>query len=189
VSKGPELKEPATVECGELEARISKTESEQIKYALQKGLLQRTVDQGTKEGRTSSSIGGAEGHSATTDSTELLAMRKFDTIHLTINLESGALLPLALRGRLKHGRHFTFKSVLDSGAITFVSPTVDGSFVDTSCPYASRGPWLQIFISDDFLPTLVEDLADLADPDEVRVPVTYRWPDKKLYITITAEDA
>lgn len=71
------------------------------------------------------------------------------------------------RGRLKHGRHFTFKSVVDVSAVTLVSPAVAGAFVDASCPYAVRGPWLQIFIPDDFLPTLVEDLADLADPDEV----------------------
>ena len=32
-----------------------------------------------------------------------------ESLHITINLESGALLPLALRGRLKHGRHFTFR--------------------------------------------------------------------------------
>lgn len=53
-------------------------------------------------------------------------------------------------------------------AVTLVPPAVAGAFVDASCPYASRGPWLQIFIPDDFLPTMVEDLADLADPDEVR---------------------
>lgn len=71
------------------------------------------------------------------------------------------------RGRLKHGRHFTFKSVMDVSAVTLVSPAVAGAFVDASCPYAVRGPWLQVLIPDDFLPTLVEDLADLADPDEV----------------------
>lgn len=46
-------------------------------------------------------------------------------------------------------------------------PSVAGAFVDASCPYASRGPWLQVFIPDDLLPTMVDDLSDLADPDEV----------------------
>ena len=71
------------------------------------------------------------------------------------------------RGRLKHGRHFTFKSVLDAWAVTFVSPAVVGSFVDATCPFASRGPWLQIFIPEDFLNVIADDVADLADPDEV----------------------
>ena len=31
-------------------------------------------------------------------------------VHLKFNLEAGTLLLLAFRGRLRHGRHFTFKS-------------------------------------------------------------------------------
>lgn len=37
------------------------------------------------------------GNLATTDSAELFATRRLESLHLTINLESGALLPLALR--------------------------------------------------------------------------------------------
>ncbi|XP_045104050.1 suppressor of fused homolog isoform X1 [Portunus trituberculatus] len=165
---------------------ITHVESEQIKTTLQKGLLQGGKSCST-QGKEASE-GNVEGNVATSDSAELFVTRRLESLHLTINLESGALLPLALRGRLKHGRHFTFKSVVDVGAVTLVSPAVAGAFVDATCPYAVRGPWLQVFIADDFLPTLVEDLADLADPDEVSLPTTFRWPNRKLTITIVAEE-
>lgn len=48
------------------------------------------------------------------------------------------------RGRLKHGRHFTFKSVLNDVAITLVSTSVVGSIADEHHPYAAHGPWLQV---------------------------------------------
>ncbi|XP_071542344.1 suppressor of fused homolog isoform X2 [Panulirus ornatus] len=171
--------------------RITHVESEQIKSTLQKGLMQGAnkgcINHGTIEGKDGSE-GDVEGNVATTDSAELFVTRRLESVHLTINLESGALLPLALRGRLKHGRHFTFKSVVDVGAVTLVPPGVAGAFVDAGCPYAVRGPWLQIFIPDDFFPVMATDLADLADPEEVSLPATFRWPTRKLTITIVAEE-
>lgn len=47
-------------------------------------------------------------------------------------------------GRLKHGRHFTFKSVLNESAITLVSSSVVGAIVTEESPYAAHGPWLQV---------------------------------------------
>lgn len=38
-----------------------------------------------------------EGNVATSDSAELFVTRRLESLHLSINLESGALLPLALR--------------------------------------------------------------------------------------------
>ena len=43
------------------------------------------------------SEGNMEGNVATSDSAELFVTRRLESLHLTINLESGALLPLALR--------------------------------------------------------------------------------------------
>lgn len=51
------------------------------------------------------------------------------------------------RGRLNHGRHFTFKSVHGDVAITLVSEGVEGTFVSESSPLVAHGHWLQIFIS------------------------------------------
>lgn len=48
------------------------------------------------------------------------------------------------RGRLLHGRHFTYKSITGDTAITFVSTGVEGAFATEEHPYAAHGPWLQV---------------------------------------------
>ena len=48
------------------------------------------------------------------------------------------------RSRLKHGRHFTFKSVYNDSAITLVPVSVVGAFVTEEQPFASQGLWLQV---------------------------------------------
>ena len=67
------------------------------------------------------------------------------------------------RGRLKHGRHFTFKSIFNGIAITFVSTSVVGSFASEKKPFASHGPWLQVLITDDFIEEMLEDFADIVN--------------------------
>lgn len=51
-------------------------------------------------------------------------------------------LVLAVRDRLRHGRHFTFKS--ENSAITFVSESVTGVVVSKIEPYVIQGYWLQV---------------------------------------------
>lgn len=51
---------------------------------------------------------------------------------------------LFCRGRLLHGRHFTYKSITGDTAITFVSTGVEGAFATEEHPYAAHGPWLQV---------------------------------------------
>ena len=50
------------------------------------------------------------------------------------------------RGRLAHGRHFTFKSASADSAITLVSRDVTGTSVDEKYPYAALRTWLQVRI-------------------------------------------
>ena len=105
------------------------------------------------------------------------------------------------RGRLKHGRHFTFKSAAGDVAITLVTTSVEGSFADSKHPYAAHGPWLHILVEDDFLETLINDLADLTQINKVRMytslvniiivtplkavlPKRYDWKDKNFAISI-----
>uniref|UniRef100_A0A8C7TTR7 Suppressor of fused homolog n=1 Tax=Oncorhynchus mykiss TaxID=8022 RepID=A0A8C7TTR7_ONCMY len=75
---------------------------------------------------------------------ELVRTRQLESVHLKFNQESGTLLPLCLRGRLLHGRHFTYKSINGDTAITFVSTGVEGAFATEEHPYAAHGPWLQV---------------------------------------------
>ena len=65
------------------------------------------------------------------------------------------------RGRLWHGRHFTYKSFAGDLAITLVCPGVQGTFADHDHPFAARGPWLQVFVSEPLATQLLVDLEPL----------------------------
>lgn len=119
---------------------------------------------------------------------ELIQTKFLEKVYIKLNHEAGMLLPLALRGRLKHGRHFTFKSILGDLAITFVTPTVRGSHVNEEQPYAVHGPWLQILIPDRSIDTMLKDLQDLSDLDFESLPRTYDWSELNLSITLVPED-
>jgi len=119
---------------------------------------------------------------------ELVRAKPLEAVQLRFNLEAASLLPLVLRGRLLHGRHFTFKSIITESAITLVSRDVTGTSVDENCPYAASGTWLQVLIPDDFMDLLISDLDDLIRPEEVRLPKQYVWPGRNMMITVV-EDA
>lgn len=91
------------------------------------------------------------------------------------------------RGRVRHGRHFTFKSVLGETAITLVACTVTGTLVDTEHPYVAQGSWLQILITDDLAQDMAVTFQVLASPEALSLPKTFSWPDKKLSVTIVAD--
>ncbi|XP_064600210.1 suppressor of fused homolog [Liolophura sinensis] len=180
---------------------ISEYESEQIKAALKKGLKSTKPLPPVKSERKDSSDSCTIDHNQNTsrkesfDSTissegpsELMRTRTLDTVHLKFNLEAASLLPLALKGRLKHGRHFTFKSVLNDVAITLVSTSVVGSIADEHHPYAAHGPWLQVLLTDDFLEEMMMELDELASVDEITSPKMYSWPSKKLTITVLPDE-
>ena len=170
----------------EMSCRITKDVSEQIKTTLKKGLLNTNCSVNDVMHQSNSDKTSFPG-GPSTDSAELYVTVKLPSLHITMNLESGALLPLALRGRLKHGRHFTFKSIVGNSAVTLVPPSVSGAFVDSSNPYATHGPWLQVYIPHNFIETMYSELSVLANPDEVSVPIVFKWPSRKLVITIVGE--
>ncbi|XP_039263815.2 suppressor of fused homolog [Styela clava] len=115
---------------------------------------------------------------------ELVCTRTFDAIHLKFNLEAAMLLPLSCRGRILHGRHFTFKSVHGDTAVTLVATGVEGAFVTEETPFAARGPWLQVLVPEDFAQELVDDLSELTTPNNVELPKHFNWADRQLRISI-----
>jgi len=125
--------------------------------------------------------------SSDTGTLELLQTRTLDAVQITMNLEAASLLSLVMRGRLKHGRHFTFKSVVGNVAITFVATQVVGAIVDHEHPFAAHGPWLQILLGDEVMPKVLEDLQLLNKPEEINLPRSFKWCDRKLTVTIVAE--
>lgn len=159
------------------DARISEKEQEQIKNVLQKGLLGKYGGDG---------VYGKDG--VLLESQDMLNVRRLEGIHLVFNLEAGSLLPLAIRGRVKHGRHFTFKSMLGETAITLVADTVTGTLVDGQHPYAvAQGNWVQVLIPDDLAQDMAVTFHVLATPEHLSLPKTFSWPDRKLSITIVAD--
>ncbi len=58
------------------------------------------------------------------------------------------------RGRLKHGRHFTFKSYISEWAVTCVVCGVEGALATEENPLVANGAWLQVFLSHSLLNNL-----------------------------------
>ncbi|KAL0269736.1 UNVERIFIED_CONTAM: hypothetical protein PYX00_007371 [Menopon gallinae] len=179
----------------DLEPRISEQESQQIKSELKKGLLSSKPGSyasiKTEELDELDHIENCRDnpyYNSIAESTELIHMKHLEGVHLTFNLEAGVLLPLAIRGRVKHGRHFTFKSVLSDTAITFVASAVTGTFVNAEHPYASHGPWLQVLIPDDFASEMARDVEVLSqNTEEVALPKSFKWPERKIIITVVPD--
>ena len=92
---------------------------------------------------------------------ELLETRCLQSCHIRLNLEAANILPLAFKGRLNHGRHFTFKTVAGDLAITLVTESVSGSNVSLESPYAIHGPWLQVLIPRESLENMINEFKDI----------------------------
>ena len=66
------------------------------------------------------------------------------SVSLACNLDTAKSLPLCVQGRLRHGYHFTLKSILRETAVTFVVEKVAGTLVSQARPFAAQGEWLQV---------------------------------------------
>ncbi|XP_069139954.1 suppressor of fused homolog [Argopecten irradians] len=175
--------------------QISDFDSEQIKATLKRGLngsrpghfARRDFDYDNGN-RLQSRKQSFDSTASSDGPTDLLRTRCLESVHLKFNLEAGSLLPLALKGRLKHGRHFTFMSALNDTAITLVSTSVNGSIADENHPFAAHGPWLQVLLTDDFLDEMICDIEELCSPDEMLCPKTFSWPERRLCITVLSDE-
>ncbi|TNN09781.1 Suppressor of fused [Schistosoma japonicum] len=118
-------------------------------------------------------------------SLDMLPTRIIDYLDVHLCREAGEMLPLAVNDRLRHGRHFTFLNAnYPDHAITLVPSGVSGAFVNEETPYVARGPWLQILLTDDFLEQLEFQFSCLLYPDELRLPLVFRWPERHLRICL-----
>lgn len=82
-------------------------------------------------------------------------------------LKNSNLYLFIFRGRVNHGRHFTFKSVLGDTAITFVASSVTGTLVTADSPFVAHGPWLQVLISEDLAQQMSESFELLNSANDV----------------------
>lgn len=193
LSRPPEDEEDSRSICiGSQPRRLSDKDTEQIRETLRKGLEFNTKaalppinNQRQSHERPQSRKDSLESESsAAIVPHELVRTRQLESVHLKFNQESGTLLPLCLRGRLLHGRHFTYKSINGDTAITFVSTGVEGAFATEEHPYAAHGPWLQILLTEEFVEQMLGDLQELNTREETKLPKEYSWPEKKLKISV-----
>jgi len=75
---------------------------------------------------------------------------------------------LIFRGRIRHGRHFTFKALTGDATITFVAPSVSGSLVSEEKPFVAQGSWLQVLVPNSFLDSMESSLKFLNEPVVVK---------------------
>ncbi|KAK4016725.1 suppressor of fused homolog isoform X1 [Daphnia magna] len=114
--------------------------------------------------------------------------RLYKGVHLTLNLEAASLLPVVLRGRLRHDRHFTFKAVAGETAVTLLTGRVGGALASPSAPLVAKGPWLQILVDSEWLAKLESDLACLQQPEGLVVPKTFCWFDRQMALTVVPDE-
>lgn len=69
-------------------------------------------------------------------------MIRLEGLHMTLAPYAAKYLLMAIKDRIRHGRHFTFKC--QNRALTFVSETVSGSAVTKESPYGVMGYWTQV---------------------------------------------
>uniref|UniRef100_A0A1A9VET9 Suppressor of fused homolog n=1 Tax=Glossina austeni TaxID=7395 RepID=A0A1A9VET9_GLOAU len=107
-----------------------------------------------------------------------------DGIEITLAPYAAKYLMLAIKDRLRHGRHFTFKA--QHLALTFVAESVTGSSVCKSAPYSVIGYWTQVLIPDDLVPRMIKDFQDanLEIGVENEQRLEFRWPDKCLSLIV-----
>ncbi|XP_065564796.1 suppressor of fused homolog [Artemia franciscana] len=163
--------------------RMSVEDSHQIRHALQKGLdKEQDTNWSMKSDRS-------VGNCSTSLDKPLLPSRYLSGVSITMNAEAGGLLPCAVRGRLRHGRHFTFQSANTeiSNAVTFVTPSVIGSMVTREKPYAAAGGWLQILVDEELLEVMEAEFRILSI-DSIELPKTFVWAERKLAITIVPDE-
>jgi len=109
------------------------------------------------------------------------------SISLACNLETAKFLPLCIQGRLKHGYHFTLKSIVKETAVTFVVSQVAGTLVSPEKPFAAQGEWLQVLIKDSFLDEFYSRMVDIEN--NLVLPYTFQWPDQRISLTVFNDDA
>lgn len=109
-----------------------------------------------------------------------------DGIELTFAPYAAKFLMLAVKDRIRHGRHFTFKS--RNLALTFVSETVTGSAVSKEFPYGVIGYWVQVLLPNDLVPRMMTEFSRLKtsvdDEEEECRREIFDFPDKNLRIII-----
>lgn len=104
-----------------------------------------------------------------------------DGIEITFSPCAVDYLTLALRDRIRHSRHFTFKS--DRMALTFVAEGVSGAAVTKDHRYGVLGFWIQVLITEDLMDKMLRDFEGKLDTKE-DVRKEFFWEEENLRIVV-----
>lgn len=104
-----------------------------------------------------------------------------DGIEITFSPCAVDFLTLALRDRIRHGKHFTFKS--DRMALTFVAEGVSGSAVTKDHRYGVLGYWIQVLITQDLLNKMLRDFEGKLNTKE-DIKKEFYWEEENLRIVV-----
>ncbi|XP_004529152.1 suppressor of fused homolog isoform X2 [Ceratitis capitata] len=105
-------------------------------------------------------------------------------IEITLAPYAAKYLILAVKDRIRHGRHFTFKA--QHLALTLVAESVTGSIVNKSSPYGVIGYWIQVLVPNELIPRMMDDFQglELEDNVEIKKRIEFNWPEFKLKLII-----
>jgi len=109
------------------------------------------------------------------------------SVALACSLHTATVLPLCIQGRLRHGFHFTLKSIVKETAVTFVTEKVAGTLVSPDRPFAAQGDWLQVLLPESFLEEFHSAVFSLEGGGET-LPRTFTWPHQRLQLTVCREE-
>lgn len=89
------------------------------------------------------------------------------------------------RGRLNHGRHFTFRSLHGDVAITLMSDGVEGAIATHAQPFIAQGPWLQVYLGKQSSKKVLADIDGVLQHQPPPLPLSLEWQDIQLKLTVS----
>lgn len=91
------------------------------------------------------------------------------------------------RGRLNHGRHFTFRSLQGDMAITLMSGGVEGALASQTQPFMAQGAWLQVYLSQEKCKKVLLEIEVVLNSSQQLslLPVCLEWQDIQLKMTVS----
>lgn len=109
-----------------------------------------------------------------------------------VSLCDVSLCDVLYRGRLSHGRHFTFGSLCGDLAITLVSDGVDGALATQVSPLVARGTWLQVYLGKEDGKKILANFSELLQHqmgNGPSLPTSLEWRELNLRVTVVASVA
>lgn len=122
------------------------------------------------------------------ENAELAPIFKLENVYLTINRETARVLPVALAGRLAHGRIFAFQSPKGDLNTLFVPQELRSSTLVAEDNFVKQGPCLHLYISKSLREAMQMDIGHYGGfENAIDTPIELSWPEYGLHIKIVEQ--